>query len=98
MGSPQDHTFISWDWGNLYDSSDLDGSILVKSFGKEKLLKHFYHCTEKGRTSDLCVHVMKKATQEKRTKAFKKSKMSSGFSIRNSEVVQNELRSDIICL
>ena len=60
---------------NLYDRSDLDGSILVKSFGKDKLLKHFYHCTEQGRTSDLCVHVMNKVTQEEKTNAFKKLKM-----------------------
>lgn len=71
---------------NLYDRSDLDKSILVKSFEKEKLLKHFYHCTEQGRTSDLCVHIMNKVTPEEKTKTFKKLKMSSELSIRNCEV------------
>ena len=81
---------------NLYDRSNLDRSILVKSFGKEKLLKHFYHCTEQGRTSELCVYVMNKVTHEKRTKVFQKLKMlSPELSIRNSEVEQMELCSDI---
>lgn len=80
---------------NLYDRSNLDRSILVKSFGKEKLLKHFYHCTEQGRTSELCVHVINKVTHEKRTQVFQKLKMSPGLSIRNSEVEQMKLCSDM---
>ena len=73
---------------NLYDGSDVDRNILVKSFKKEKLLKHFYHCAEQETTSELCVQVTNQVTQAslKRTHETQKI-LSSGLSIRNSEVV-----------
>ena len=72
---------------NLYDGSDVDRNILVKSFENGKLLKHFYHCTEQEKISELCVQVMNKVTQTslKRTYGFKKL-LSSGLSNRNNEV------------
>ena len=72
---------------NLYDGSDVEKNILVKSFENEKLLKHFYHCTEQETISELCVQVMSKVTQASFERKYKfKKLLSSGLSIRNSEV------------
>ena len=78
---------------NLYDGSDVDRNILVKSFEKEKLLKHFYHCTEQEIISELCVQVMNKVTQASLKRTHKLEKvLSPKSSIRNSEVFNNSLK------
>ena len=93
MNFSTDETEFWSEIDNLYESSDLDRSILVQSFEKEKLLKHFHHCSDQEKTSELCVHVMKKVTQgiiEKRKIQELKRSMPSELSIRNNEVITHK--------
>ena len=93
MNFSTDETEFWSEIDNLYESSDLDRCILVQSFEKEKLLKHFHHCSDQEKTSELCVHVMKKVTQgiiEKRKIQELKRSMPSELSIRNNEVITHK--------
>ena len=74
---------------NLYGRSEIDRSTLVNSFEQDKLLKHFYHCSDQSITSELCVHVLNSVTQGLLKKGRKwefKKLLSSDLSIRNREV------------
>ena len=73
----------------LYGRSEIDKSTLVNSFDQDKLLKHFYHCSDQTIKSELCVNVLNSVTQGLLKKGRKwefKKLMSSDLSIKNREV------------
>ena len=79
---------------NLYGRSEIDKSTLVSSFEQDKLLKHFYHCSDQAITSELCVHVLNSVTQgllKKRRKWEFQKLLSSDLSIRNREVKPKDM-------
>ena len=87
--SEDEETYFWSEVDMLYGGSEIDKSTLVNSFDQEKLLKHFYHCSDQTIKSELCANILNSVTQGllKKVRKWESEKlMSADLSIKNREV------------